>query len=140
MEEADTVVPQIKPRRASRGRLLLISGGLAALLIVAALGGISLFWRPVEVEGLVYVIPAGAANLLERPTIDSAIAIPTDIRFDPGETAKITVRNEDSTMNRAGPWLIGPGQVYTARFDEPGTYRFECSVDPSESVTVTVTE
>jgi hypothetical protein len=127
------------PRR-SRGRLLLLSGGLAGLLIVAALGGVSLFWRPAEAGGLVFVIPDGAADLLERPTIDSAIAIPTDIRFGPGGTARITVRNEDSTMNRAGPWLIGPGQTYTASFDEPGTYQFDCSVDPAESVTVTVTD
>jgi hypothetical protein len=127
------------PGRRSRGWLLAISSGLASLLLVVMLGGISLFWEP-EADGLVFVIPAGAAAVLEHPTIDTAIEIPTDIRFGPDDTARITVRNEDSTMNRAGPWLIGPGQTYTATFDKAGTYQFDCTVDPAESVTVTVTE
>jgi len=78
-------------------------------------------------------------SLVAVPTIDSAIEIPTDIRFGPGDVARITVRNDDSVANRAGPWVIGPGQTYTARFDNPGVYEFECTVDASESVTVTVT-
>lgn len=92
-----------------------------------------------EDPGLLFVIPAGASDLVAVPTIDSAIEIPTDIRFGPGDVARITVRNDDSVANRAGPWVIGPGQTYTARFDNPGVYEFECTVDASESVTVTVT-
>lgn len=91
-----------------------------------------------EPPGLEFVIPRGASARLQVPTIDSAIEIPTDIRFGPGETARITVRNEDTVANRAGPWLIGAGQTYSANFDEAGVYQFACSVDASESVTVTV--
>jgi hypothetical protein len=89
--------------------------------------------------GLLFVIPAGASDIVAVPTIDSAIEIPTDIRFGPDDVARITVRNDDSVANRAGPWVVGPGQTYTARFDEPGVYQFECTVDSNESVTVTVT-
>jgi plastocyanin len=89
--------------------------------------------------GMLFVIPAGASDLVAVPTIDSAIEIPTDIRFGPGDVARITVRNDDSVANRAGPWVIGPGQTYTARFDNPGVYEFECTVDSSESVRLTVT-
>jgi len=89
--------------------------------------------------GLVFVIPAGASESVAVPGIDSAIEIPTDIRFGPGDVARITVINEDSVVNRAGPWVIEPGQTYTARFDEPGLYQFDCTVDATESVTVTVT-
>jgi len=89
-------------------------------------------------KGLVFVIPKGASANVDVPTIDSAIAIPTEITFAKGEPALLSIRNEDTVANRAGPWVIGPGQTYTARFDEPGTYEYVCTVDASESVTITV--
>jgi hypothetical protein len=127
-----------RARRKQRRRLLLIAGGIAALLIVATLGGVALFREESGPGGLVFVIPAGAAGKLERPTIDSAIVVPTDIRFGPGDEARITIRNEDSTANRAGPWVVTAGQTYTIGPLPPGTYQFDCTVDPAESVTVTV--
>jgi hypothetical protein len=127
-----------RARRKQRRRLMLIAGGIAALLIVATLGGVALFREEADPGGLVFVIPAGAAEKLERPTIDSAIVVPTDIRFGPGDEARITIRNEDSTANRAGPWVVTAGQTYTIGPLPPGTYQFDCTVDPAESVTVTV--
>ena len=88
--------------------------------------------------GLVFTIPAGASEWVDVPTIDSAIDVPVDIVFAPGERAEITIRNDDTIAHRAGPWVIGAGQEYNARFDQPGVYEFECSVDASESVTITV--
>lgn len=144
----NTAIPEILPeipapapvraRRRQRRRLLLIATGIAGLLLVATLGGVARFWEGSEIGGLVFVIPEGAAAELDQPTIDSAITIPTDIRFSPGDDARITIRNEDSTANRAGPWVIMPGQVYTIGPLPPGTYQFNCTVDPAESVTVTV--
>ena len=131
--------PVQRPRR-TRSRLLLLASSLAALVLVGALGGVAAFWQEAEPEGLVFVIPAGAAERLEMPTIDSAIDIPVDISFGPNDVARITIINEDSTMNRAGPWLVDAGQTYRLKFDKPGVYQFDCSVDASESVTVTVTD
>ena len=126
-----------RPR--SRARLLLMALSVAALVIVGALGGIAAFWPEDEPQGLVFIIPEGRAAELNIPTVDSAIEIPTDIRFGPTDVASITIINEDTTMNRAGPWVIEAGQTYTLRFDKPGTYKFDCTVDPSESVVITVT-
>lgn len=133
----DAPAPQ-SPR--SRPRLLLLASSLAALVLVAALGGVAAFWQDAEPEGLVFVIPAGAAERLEMPTIDSAIEIPVDIRFGPDDVARITIINEDGTMHRAGPWLVDGGQTYRLKFDKPGVYQFDCTVDAAESVTVTVTD
>jgi plastocyanin len=72
------------------------------------------------------------------PEYESAIAIPTDIRFLPGEVPAITVKNEDVVAHRAGPFLVGAGQSYTQRFPKPGTYPIACAVDPAESIVVTV--
>jgi hypothetical protein len=119
---------------------MLMALSVAALVIVGALGGVAAFWPEDEPLGLIFVIPEGRAAELDIPTVDSAIEIPTDIRFGPNEVASITIINEDTTMNRAGPWVIEAGQTYTLRFDKPGTYKFDCTVDPSESVVITVTE
>lgn len=127
-----------RARRKERRRLLLIAGGIVALLLVATLGGVALFWEESDPGGLVFVIPAGSAEKLERPTIDSAIIVPTDIRFGPGDEARITIKNEDSTANRAGPWVVTAGQTYNIGPLPPGSYQFDCTVDPAESVTVTV--
>lgn len=126
-------------RHHSRSRLMLLALSVAALVIVGALGGVAAFWPEDEPLGLVFVIPEGRAAELNIPTVDSAIDIPTDIRFGPGDVASITIINDDTTMNRAGPWVIEAGQTYTLKFDKPGTYKFDCTVDPSESVVITVT-
>ena len=138
MSDDATITPPQRPR--SLSRLMLLALSVAALVIVGALGGVAAFWPEDEPLGLVFVIPEGRAAELEIPTVDSAIEIPTDIRFGPNDVASITIINEDTTMNRAGPWVIEAGQTYTLRFDKPGTYKFDCTVDPSESVVITVTE
>jgi hypothetical protein len=138
MSDDATITPPQRPR--SRSRLMLMALSVAALVIVGALGGVAAFWPEDEPLGLIFVIPEGRAAELEIPTVDSAIEIPTDIRFGPNDVASITIINEDTTMNRAGPWVIEAGQTYTLRFDKPGTYKFDCTVDPSESVVITVTE
>lgn len=134
---ADTAPTPVRHR--SRSRLMLLALSVAALVIVGALGGVAAFWPEDEPLGLVFVIPEGRAAELNIPTVDSAIDIPTDIRFGPNDVASITIINEDTTMNRAGPWVIEAGQTYTLKFDKPGTYKFDCTVDPSESVVITVT-
>lgn len=142
-ESESTIVESVSEDRSTgeRMRLLLIAASIGFLVIVMALGGFSFLTKDdVPEGGLVFVIPAGAADSLEDPGIDTAIDIPTEITFGPGEIARITIRNEDSVMNRAGPWLIDAGETFTVGFDKPGTYQFDCTVDPAESVTVTVTE
>lgn len=129
-----------RPRRTNRSRLLLLALSISTLVIVGALGGVAAFWPEETPQGLVFVIPEGRAEELNIPTVDSAIDIPTDIRFGPNDVASITIINEDTTMNRAGPWVIEAGQTYTLRFDKAGTYKFDCSVDPAETVVITVTK
>ncbi len=114
---------------------------LALLGLILGLGGIAgLGWGRAETsgDGLIFVIPAGSAALLAEPGIDSAVTIPTDIRFASGETAAITIRNDDTVTHRAGPFLVAAGQTYVQRFRDPGSYPIACAVDPAESIVVTV--
>ena len=121
-----------------RGGFLMI--GMLAIVIVLSVVYIIANRHEADLasEGLHFVIPEGASASLQVPTIDSAIAIPTEIVFHAGEPAVLSIRNDDKVANRAGPWVIGAGQTYTAKFDEPGTYEYVCSVDAAESVTITV--
>lgn len=115
---------------------LLGSLGLAGVLLVVVL----LSGRVTEqtTQGMVFTIPAGASQYVARPGWDSAITIPTNIRFKSPAEAVITIKNLDSVTQRAGPFLVGPGQTFTQRFSEPGRYPIVCTVDPLESVVVTV--
>lgn len=131
-------VDSTQPGGRSLDRRMAAALGAVALLAIVLLVGVGAGWLNREPEGLVFVIPAGAKAQIARPGFDSAIAIPTDIRFAAGEPAVITVRNLDDVTHRAGPFLVGPGQTYVQRFPKPGQYPIACSVNPLESVVVTV--
>ncbi len=130
-------------RKQSRARVYRRGGiiMLAMLLVVVILSVVYVVanWHREHLagEGLHFEIPVGAATT-QVPTIDSPIAIPTRIRFTVDQPAVLTIRNNDSVANRARPWVIGPGQTFSATFDEPGTYEYTCSVDAAESVAITV--
>lgn len=138
------IAPPATPDKAHRGGLLgnvpLISLMACLGLIAVVLGIFLLSGRVAEqsYQGLVFTIPAGASQAMARPGFDSAISIPTDIRFKSPDEAVITVKNLDSVTQRAGPFLVGAGQTLTQRFSEPGRYPIVCTVDPLESVVVTV--
>lgn len=88
--------------------------------------------------GLYYEIPLGTSETLPAPGITSAVTIPTDIHFHLGPDAAITIVNNDTFPERAGPFMILPGQTFIQRFPNTGAFYFACSVKPSESITVHV--
>lgn len=122
----------------TREKRLLIALGVFGFLLALTLGGFALLYEPGEPEGLRLVIPEGAAAAVDYPTIDSAIEVPTDLVFARGEV--LTITNEDTAANRAGPWVLAAGETLRMRFDTPGEYFYLCAVDEAESVTVTVVE
>lgn len=125
-------------RPVSRARLVLIAIGVVGLLLVVSLGGFALLWDGGDPGGMTLVIPEGSAAKLDRPTIDTAIDVPTDLVFERGEV--LTIRNEDTAANRAGPWVLAAGETLRMKFDTPGEYFYLCTVNESKSVTVTVVE
>lgn len=129
-------VPSAERPALGRARRLLLAFGAIGLLLVISLGGFALIWDGGDPGGLTLVIPEGAAATLDYPTIDSAIAVPTELVFERGEV--LTIRNEDSSANRAGPWVLGAGETLRMKFDTPGEYSYLCAVDVAESVTIRV--
>ena len=129
------------PKKRTRRRFLtdLAVGGVGLALLVAAL--FSYKWNgKKKPEGRTFVIPKGAGVAVDNSTLVSAITLPTEITFEPGEKAAISVTNEDSVPLRAGPFVVLPGQTYIQRFPNPGEFNIACTVDPAESITVTVKE
>jgi hypothetical protein len=139
-----TIAPEPEPRsprlsRRQRWGLGAVSFGLFVTILM--LGGFVLpsgSGADPAPGGLVYVIPAGRAATLSEPGVESALAIPTEIRFASTETASITIRNEDTVTHRAGPFVVVAGQSFVQRFRKAGTYPIVCTVDPAESIVVTV--
>jgi hypothetical protein len=127
-------------RRPDIGNPSLIAGlcfvALAGLLLAA--GVVTGRAGSPPSDGLHFTIPTGAKAGVARPGFDSAIPIPTDIRFASPAEAVITVQNLDDIEHRAGPFLVGAGQTFVQRFPEPGRYPLVCTVDPLETVVVTV--
>ena len=114
-----------------------VLAGLALLAVIGVAAVVFMFNDEEDRQGMVFVIPAGSkANVV--PELQSAIPIPTDIRFGAEDVAAITIINEDDVTHRAGPFLVAAGQTYTQRFDKPGEFPIACSVDPAESIVVTV--
>lgn len=126
-----------RPREAP-GRSWARIGALGLLVVALALVGISqLVDSAPDDPGLVFVIPYGSSQRVPAGQL-SAVDVPTDIVFKRGETAKITVINNDMVTHLAGPFLVGPGQTYVQTFPSPGTYPITCTVNADESIVVTV--
>lgn len=126
------------PGSAGKTRRNIIIGVIAAVVVVL---GVLMAWNgsnSADAKGLVFTIPEGTYKTISTPGIDTAVTIPTKIEFEQGDGAKITIINNDIVDHRAGPFLVGAGQTYTQPFPKPGEYQINCSVDPAESVTVTV--
>lgn len=143
LASSDLIEPRVTRREPSqRGRHRALPIVLLAVLlsaVLALLGANLLRSEPnAGTDGLLFVIPAGSAARLSQPGVESAIPLPTLIRFRPGETAAISVRNDDTVVHRAGPFVVGPGETYTMRFPAPGEYPVTCTVNPAESIRVIV--
>ena len=140
-QNASTTPAELTPdpsAASSRNRTVALGAAALVFLLAIGVGAFVLLGNDEGSEpGMVFVIPAGSkADVV--PELQSAISIPTDIRFGPDDVAAITIINEDDVTHRAGPFLVAAGQTYTQRFDKPGEFPIACSVDPAESIVVTV--
>lgn len=118
-------------------RTLVVSIAAITVVFAALIVAADLMGDDPALQGMIFTIPEGSKNRV-IPQMESAIQIPTDIVFAASDDAVITIVNADDVAHRAGPFLIGPGQTYVQRFDSPGSYPIACTVDPAESIVVTV--
>jgi mono/diheme cytochrome c family protein len=115
------------PAAATRGRTLVINAmGICVIALVAAawalLGGT--FASP---QDLTIVIPPGTAERIEAGEGESPI--PQEIVLTAGD--RLVLVNQDLEAHRIGGLLVAAGATVSARFNEPGTFDYICSVHPS---------
>lgn len=134
---ASDEIEENAPSGWSVSRTIVVSIAAIAVLVAVVTGVAIMVRDEPATPGMVFTIPEGSKNRV-IPQMESAIQIPTDIVFTGNDEAAITIINEDDVTHRAGPFLIGPGQTYIQRFEEPGAYPIACTVDPAESIVVTV--
>jgi hypothetical protein len=123
----------------SSRRWILLAGS-ALIAITLLLLGYARFGEDAPDDGgLRFEIPYGAQQRVPAGLL-SAVSMPTNITFSRGETARITVVNNDTVTHLAGPFLVGPGQTFIQNFPNPGVYPIACTVNDDESIVVTVEE
>lgn len=129
------------PGRICQFRVHLLAGAVVLIGAVLVTGGaltVGGAFSGGGNPGLVVVIPPKTSHTVTEPGHTSVIQIPTDIRFGHDDEATITIINRDRVIERAGPFLVGPGQTYVQPFPNRGTFYVACSVKASESITVHV--
>jgi mono/diheme cytochrome c family protein len=110
----------------TRNRALWINliGISAAVLVLAAWAWQgSLLSSPRDIT---YVIPRGTADLIAA---GSGTVIPQEISLIAGD--RLVFTNEDIEDHRVGGIYVSAGSTVTARFRNPGTFEYICSVHPS---------
>ena len=130
----DEQVSTVKPNQ----RRWALLAGPALIAVALLLIGYGRFGSSATTDGgLFFEIEYGAQQRVPAGLL-SAVNMPTDIRFEPGQTARITVVNNDTVTHLAGPFLVGPGQTYVQTFPSAGVYPIACTVNDDESIVVTV--
>jgi plastocyanin len=133
--------------RASRTQRRLVLHALAVLPLAIAIAAVYVlvahhviaYDGPQPGKGPIteFVIPRGTSARI-TPITDSALDVPRQIAFGRTDNPTIVVRNEDTVPERAGPWIVQPGQSYRIRLSTAGIYEFSCTQNPSQSVEVIV--
>ena len=82
------------------------------------------------------VIPAGTADRIAAG--ERVELLPADLRFRLRDT--LVVVNDDTITHQVGPFSVGAGQRLEKRFAEAATLQGSCSLHPSGSITIEITD
>jgi hypothetical protein len=106
-------------------------------LALLVLGGAGWWW----VRGrdaarqVVYAVPPGAARLAGG---EELALLPDQINLALGTRDILVIRNDDTQPVQIGPFKIEPGQRFTQRCYNRGTYDLICSIHRSKRLRIVV--
>ncbi len=83
-----------------------------------------------------YLIPAGTGDRIRAG--DDVEILPNNLEVRVGE--KIRIVNEDAEGHFVGIFYVGPGETVTQRFASAGEFAGLCTIHPSGTLTLRVTE
>lgn len=117
-------------------RAIVFSATALALVVLGAGGAWWWLQSRAAARELVYVIPPGTVDRLAAgETIE---VLPGTINLTLGAQDTLVIRNEDAQTVTIGPYVLQPGQQYTQRFYNPGSFEMVCSVHPSSQLRIIV--
>ena len=125
---------EVETERAPR-RVLAGFAALAVLMVVFTVGLARLVGQPAGEERVV-VIPQGTAERIAAG--ERVELLPADLRFRLRDT--LVVVNDDDTTHQVGPFTVAAGQRLEKRFSEAATLEGSCSLHPSGSITIEITD
>jgi hypothetical protein len=125
---------EVETERAPR-RVLAGFAALAVLMVVFTVGLARLVGQPAGEERVV-VIPRGTAERIAAG--ERVELLPADLRFRLRDT--LVVVNDDDTTHQVGPFTVAAGQRLEKRFSEAATLEGSCSLHPSGSITIEITD
>ena len=123
--------------RAHRGRLALAVAATAlvagAVLVVVLVAGRGEGPAPFEHR---FVVPAGTAGRVDAGEVVEVL--PARLELRSGDS--VTIVNEDDVAQGTGFLMAPPHDSVTYEFNRPGTYTAACTLHPSGSMVVVVTD
>jgi hypothetical protein len=120
----------------ARSQRIALIGGIVALVAVVAGGAWWWSIRPSEARQVVFTVPPGTVNRMAAGEPVNILPGTIDIVLDQQDT--LVIRNEDTQPIQIGPYKIQPGQQFSQRFYNPGTFDLLCSVHESERLRIVV--
>jgi len=113
--------------------------GVAMLagLLIAVLAG-AWWWRgPSEAQrqALFSIPPGTAARLAAGETVE---VLPSTINLTLNQRDILVIRNDDSVPVQIGPFTIDPGQRFSQRYYNRGTYELMCTIHADQRLRVVV--
>lgn len=107
---------------------------LAAALLVSAVAVLAAGRMAASDDDgrIVYEIPPGSVARAEAG--EDLRIIPDTVTVDLTAADTVEVRNNDDRPFQFASTVIGPGQSYVARFEEPGVYLFMCSLRGGKNI------
>jgi hypothetical protein len=108
-----------------------------SIMLVLVIGGTFWWWSAQnERHDLIYVVPVGTAQRLAAG--EALTLFPDTITLNRASQNTLVIRNEDTQSIQIGPYKIAPGQSFTQRFYNRGTFDLTCSLHKSEQLRIIV--
>jgi hypothetical protein len=107
-------------------------------LALLALGAAGWWWYRGrdEARQVVYAVPPGTVARLAAG--EELAVLPDQINLTLGARDILVIRNDDTQPVQVGPFKVEPGQRFTQRYYNRGTYDLICSIHRSERLRIVV--
>lgn len=109
-----------------------------AIGLLLVLGIALVYWNSTQntQRELVFVVPSGTAQRLAAG--EELQLFPDNIVLEQHGQDTLVIHNADSAPIQVGPYKIGPGQRFTQRFYNKGTYALSCSLHADTQLQIIV--